>query len=177
MSKAAKICAICVNKSEDKKGTPDWLRIKKSTALTITMNAETETFDYISDIDPTTEIKGYAPTIDQDLAVLKSEPDYQWFFEQYKKRPVGEDAHYQFLLVYLMDEVGTGYYAVQQEAVLTFTDFNSTDGVINYNIAFCGTPVEGSATVSGDKYTFTPAAQPASVSTQTETNKASSSKL
>lgn len=173
MSKAAKICAICVNKAEDRKsGTPEWLRIKKSTALTITMNAETESFDYIADLDPTTEIKGYAPTIDQDLAVLPSEPDYQWFFEQYKKRPVGEDAHYDFLLIYLCDKQGSAYYAVKQEAVLTFTDFNSTDGVLDYNIGFCGTPEPGTATVSGDNYTFTAGAS--AVSTQSASTQSAS---
>ena len=40
MSKAAKICAICVN--TDTTGSSEtWLRIKKSTTLTISQNPET----------------------------------------------------------------------------------------------------------------------------------------
>ena len=37
---------------------PEWKQIKKSTDNTITMNAETQTFDYITDEAPTTEING-----------------------------------------------------------------------------------------------------------------------
>ena len=42
---------------------PEWKQIKKSTDNTITMNAETQTFDYITDESPTTEINRYAPSL------------------------------------------------------------------------------------------------------------------
>lgn len=156
MSKAAKICAICVNTATG--GTSEtWLRIKKSTTLTITQNPETETFDYIADETATTEIKQYNPSIDQDIAILPDEPDYMWFFEQYKKHPVGTDAHFDVLLTYLCDKQSDGvYYAVKQEAVISFTDFNSTDGTINVAITFCGSPIEGTTTVTGGTFSFSP---------------------
>ena len=156
MSKAAKICALFVNTS-DSKSIETWTRIKKSTQLTISQNPETEDYDYIADITKTTEIKAYAPTIDQDLAILPNEPDYSWFYEQYKNQPVGADAHHDFLTVYLLDgNNSAGYYAVKQEAVLSFTDYNAVDGVINYNIAFCGTPIKGTAKITEGTCTFTP---------------------
>lgn len=161
MSKAAKICAICVNTSPSD-SSETWLRIKKSTALTISQNPESETFDYISDETASNEIKQYNPTIDQDLAILPDEPDYKWFFEQYKKHPIGSDAHYKFLITYLCDKKTDGnYYGVKHEGILSFTDFNAVDGVINYNISFCGTPVKGSVAVSNGNFTFT-ADEPAS---------------
>lgn len=153
MSKAAKICALCVNTGEA--GAKQWLRVKKSTALTISMNPESETFDYIADEAPSNEIKQYAPAIDQDLAVLPGEPDYEWFFETYKKQETGTDAHHEFLTIYLCDKEGSAYYAETQDAILSFTDFNAVDGVLNYNISFCGTRTVGTATVNGDTYTFT----------------------
>lgn len=156
MSKAAKICALYVDKDKTGSST-DWLRICKSTTLTITMNPETEDFDYIADEVKTTEVKAYAPTIDQDLAILASEPDYQYFYELWKSRPVGEDAHKNFLVVMLNDKTGSNYYAFQQEAVVSFTDVNTTDGVINFEIAFCGTKIDGSATLSSNTATFTKA--------------------
>lgn len=157
MSKAAKICAICVN-TDETGSSETWLRIKKSTTLTISQNPETETFDYIADETATNEIKQYNPTIDQDIAILPEQPDYQWFFEQYKKHPIGEDAHYDVLLTYLCDKKSDNtYYAVKQEAVISFTDFNSTDGTINVSIAFCGTPIEGTTSVSNGTFTFSAA--------------------
>ena len=156
MSKAAKICALFVN-TADSGSSETWTRIKKSTQLTISQNPETEDYDYIADITKTTEIKAYAPTIDQDLAILPDEPDYDWFYNQYKNQPVGADPHHDFLTVYLLDGSNTsGYYAVKQEAVLSFTDYNAVDGVINYNIAFCGTPIKGTDKINEGTCTFTP---------------------
>ena len=162
MSKAAKICAICVNTSSND-SSETWLRIKKSTALTISQNPETEDFDYIADEQKSTEVKQYNPSIDQDLAILPNEPDYDWFFEQYKKHPIGSDAHYKFLITYLCDKQTEGtYYSVKQEGILSFTDFNAVDGVINYNISFCGTPVEGTTSISNGTFTFSAASSSSS---------------
>ena len=156
MSKAAKICALWVD-TDKTKSTPSWLRVKKATALTINMNPENEDFDYIADEVATSEVKAYAPAIEQDLAVLPGEPDYAWFYEQYKSRPVGSDAHHDFLVVYLQDgDNSSGYYSVKQEAVLSFNSFNAVDGLLSYNIAFCGTPVEGTSKVTEGVCTFTP---------------------
>ena len=157
MSKAAKILALCVNTAETS-STPTWLRVKKSTALTITQNAETEDFDYIADEVKTTEVKAYAPTIDQDLAILPSEPDYEFFYTMYKSLPTGADAHKDLLLIYLNDGNNeSGYYSVKTEAVVTFTDFNAVDGKLNFSISFCGSPVKGTTKVSSGTYTFTEA--------------------
>ena len=52
------------------KGTisvPDWTRIKKSTSLTISMNPETEDFDYISDEVDLEEIADYIVDNDEDF--------------------------------------------------------------------------------------------------------------
>lgn len=154
MSKAANLLALCVDTSSD--GTPTWLRVKKSTTLTVSMNAETEDFDYIADEVKSTEVKAYAPTIDQDLAILPSEPDYKFFYEMYKSLPTGDAAHKQFLLTYLQDKLSTGkYYATKNEGIVSFTDYNAVDGKLNFNISFCGTPVKGSVEVAQGVFTFT----------------------
>ena len=49
----------------------EWKQIKKSTDNTITMNAETQTFDYIDDEAPTTEINRYAPSLSQPITMYK----------------------------------------------------------------------------------------------------------
>ncbi len=50
---------------------PDWVRVKKATQLTLAMNPETEDYDYIADEVPTTELKRYKPSIDEDLTMYK----------------------------------------------------------------------------------------------------------
>ena len=47
--------------------TPAYKRLKKSTELTISMEAETEDYDYIADESPTTELTEYKPEIEQPL--------------------------------------------------------------------------------------------------------------
>ena len=155
MSKAANLVALCVDTSVSS-GTHNWMRIKKSTVLTITQNPETEDFDYIADETKTTEIKAYAPSIDQDLAILPNEPDYEFFYKMYKSHPVSKDAHRTFLTVYLADgDNSTGFYSEMQDAVVSFTDYNAVDGKINFTIRFCGTMTPGKTTVSDGTYTFT----------------------
>ena len=70
--------ALMLNKGTST--SPVWTRIKKSTELTISMNPETEENDYIADESPTTELKNYKPSIDQDLTMMKGEDDYEMMF-------------------------------------------------------------------------------------------------
>ena len=70
--------ALMLNKGAST--SPVWTRIKKSTELTISMNPETEENDYIADESPTTELKNYKPSIDQDLTMMKGEDDYEMMF-------------------------------------------------------------------------------------------------
>ena len=154
MSKAAKICAILVNTAES--GSENWVRIKKSTTLSVTMNPETETFDYIADEFASEELKSYKPSINQDLAVYKDEPDFAFFYNLYKKLPTGSDAHREFLLVYLLDgDASAGYYSQKIEGILSFSSFDAVAGTLNFDINLSGTPVSGKTKVSEGVFTFT----------------------
>lgn len=154
MSKVAKIVALFVDKSATE--TPSWQRVSKSTIYTETYNAETEDFDYIVDEQKTTEVKSYAPTLDQEVAILPTETDYEYFNGLRKTLPTGADAHKDFLRVYLNDGDNTlGYYSVKQDAVLTFNEYNAVDGKITFSVAFCGTPVPGTTIITAGVPTFT----------------------
>ena len=78
----------------------DWKQIKKSTDDTITMNAETQTFDYITDESPTTEINRYAPSLSQPITMYKGEPDYEFVFDKFFNQAVGAAAHSDILIVF-----------------------------------------------------------------------------
>ena len=155
MSKAANIMVLCIDSSTNDT-TPSWIRIKKATTLTKTMNPETEDFDYISDETKTTEVKAYAPTFNEDISILPTEPDYEYFYGLYKKEETGADAHHKILQIYVSDGDNTdGFYAEVSDSVISMTDYNTTDGKLNVNIALCGTKTVGTATKSEDVYTFT----------------------
>lgn len=155
MSKVANTVALFVDTSLTE--TPSYLRVSKSTIYTETYNAETEDFDYIVDEQKTTEVKAYAPTLDQEVAILPDEPDYEYFNDLRKTLPVGSSAHKNFLRVYINDGDNTlGYFSILQDSVLSFVEYNAVDGKITFNIAFCGNPIEGLSTITAGVPTFTP---------------------
>lgn len=157
MSKVSTTVALFVDQSTT--ATPDYLRVSKSTIYTEAYNAETEDFDYIVDLQKTTEVKSYAPTIEQEVAILPDEEDYEYFNGLRKTLPTGTAAHKKFLRVYINDGDNTaGYYSVLQDSVLSFNEYNAVDGKITFNIAFCGTPTTGTTIITAGVPAFTPTA-------------------
>lgn len=147
MSKVASTVALYVDSSTN--STPDYLRVSKSTIYTEAYNPETEDFDYIVDLQKTTEVKSYAPTLDQEVAILPDEEDYEYFNTLRKALPTGAAAHKKFLRIYINDGDNTaGYAGILQDAVLTFNEYNAVDGKITFSIAFCGTPVSALYTIT-----------------------------
>ncbi|MGO5053645.1 hypothetical protein ACTQ6A_14255 [Lachnospiraceae bacterium LCP25S3_G4] len=124
-------------------------RIKKSTSLTISMNPETETFDFIADESPSEELKTYKPTIDQDLAMYKEEEDYKLIWPYFYEQKTGSQAHVATMIVFMQEpESGGGYKAWETDSVLSVQDLNAVDGKLNFQLLFGGTTKKGSATVS-----------------------------
>ena len=88
------------------KGTselPEWVQIKKATEFTRAMNPQTEERDYIADEHPTTEVMDYKPSENLSITMYKGEPDFELFYDLYKKRAIGSEAQKEFLLVYIFD--------------------------------------------------------------------------
>lgn len=136
---------------------PVWTRIKKSTELTIAMNPETEEFDYISDPAPTTELKEYKPSIEQPLKMIEGEPDFQFFWEMFKARKVGNDAKKELMLVYMFDKSNEGteqapdyYYAAWKVmTTVTFDEMNCNDSQLQFTLGFGGDVADGYMHMSG----------------------------
>lgn len=134
-----------------------FLRVAKSTANTITMNGETETFDYIDAEKPSTELKQYSPSMDHDIAMYKGNPDYEWAFEKFYYGDVGDKAKGTVLVVFMDHPESAGVYkAFVSEATFTVTSMDAVTGVINMSIAFNGDPVFGVVSGSGTP-SFSPA--------------------
>ncbi len=140
-------------------GTPDWFRIKKSTALTITMNGEVVENDYIADESPTSELNKYAPAIDQDLTMIKGEPDYEFVFDKFFSMATGTEAHVDCMVVFMQEgDNETGFKSWKTNALLTITDMNAVDSKINFSLTFGGTTVKGTAKMVDGVPTFEEAA-------------------
>lgn len=135
---------------------PSWTRIKKSTQLTLSMNPETEEFDYIADENPTTELMKYKPAIDQDLTMYKEEADYQMVWPYFYEMRTGSDAHIECMVAFMQEgSPAAGYKAWKTDAVLSIQDLNAVESKLNFQILFGGTIAKGTATKSGDTITFT----------------------
>lgn len=138
------------------KSAPTWTRIKKSTELTISMNPETEDFDYIADENPTTELMKYKPTIDQDLTMYKEEEDYTMVWPYFYQMRTGSDAHIECMVVFMQEGDATkGYSAWKTDSVLSVQDLNAVESKLNFQIMFGGTMARGLATKTGDVISFT----------------------
>lgn len=151
------------------KGTstvPDWVQIKKATEFTRAMNPQTEERDYIADEHPTTEVMDYKPSENLSVTMYKGEPDFELFYDLYKKRAIGSDAQKEFLLVNIFDSVTAGsetyYYAEKTNASVTVEELNATGKSLSCNVYENGTPVKGYVVIENGVPTFTEGAMPSS---------------
>lgn len=147
--------ALFLDKSST--STPDWVRIKKSTAFDLNLNPETEEFDYIADEFPSSELKKYKPSLSQSLTMYKGEDDYELVFDKFYNLKTGSDAKAKVLIVFYQEEDDDGAWkAWQNEAVLSISDLNSVDSTITFDLNFGGTIERGKASIdsSTDKLEF-----------------------
>lgn len=139
--------------------SPEWVRIKKSTSLEISMNPETEDRDYIADVNATTEVMRYKPSLNQPITMYKGEDDYEFAFPRFFNMGTGTDAKCEVMVIFMQEsgehtlpaEVGadpvtvTAYKAWQNEATLSFASLNGVDSTITMDINFGGTIAKGVA--------------------------------
>lgn len=151
------------------KGTsavPSWVQIKKATEFTRAMNPQTEERDYIADEHPTTEVMDYKPSENLSVTMYKGEPDFELFYDFYKKRAIGSEAQKEFLLVNIFDsstvESTTYYYAEKTNASITVEELNATGKSLSCTVYENGTPVKGYVTIEDGVPTFTEGNMPSS---------------
>lgn len=151
------------------KGTsavPSWVQIKKATEFTRAMNPQTEERDYIADEHPTTEVMDYKPSENLSVTMYKGEPDFELFYDFYKKRAIGSEAQKEFLLVNIFDsstvESTTYYYAEKTNASITVEELNATGKSLSCTVHENGTPVKGYVTIEDGVPTFTEGDMPSS---------------
>ena len=149
---------IDVNKGEGE--SRKWVPIDLSTQFELDYGANTEDKSYICYKNDSTEVTSYAPELPQEIVLDNSNPLYKFMDEYLHSFPVGNDAKIPFLFV--RPDLTTGEATVGlmwEGATVTGDTLNTVDGVLSFNIALNGDPVEG--TVSGlgtEEVVFTPKA-------------------
>ena len=149
-----------------------YVRIKKSTAFTLSMNPVETEYDYIADEQPTTEVDQYKPSIDQDLTMFKGEEDYEMLWPYFYEMKTGSDAHTGCMLVFMQQPVDAegkdisltdaatevaGYRAWQTDAVISVQDLNAVDKKLDFKVLFGGTIKKGIAKIEDSTPVFTEA--------------------
>lgn len=131
-------------------------RIKKSTQLELTVEAETETQDFIADVSPTDMLRNYKVSIPQDLTMIKGEEDFEYIWEcYYNDVPGNVETTTKCMIAFMFDgDKTTGYKAWETDAKLLFESLNGVDSKINFTINFGGTIRKGLAKNADGTITF-----------------------
>lgn len=134
--------ALLVNKGTSDK--PEWVQIEKSTDNTITMNAETEDRDYIVDVNPTTILTKYKPSLSEPITLYKGNPDYEFFWSKFYNMDVGSSAVSEILVVFMNEEPVSGKFnAWKCSCACVCDNLNPVDSTLTFTINFNGTVAKG----------------------------------
>lgn len=136
-------------------GTAKYVPIDLSTEFDFTWNANEETYSYIKDANDSKEVTGYAPTMEQEIALESTNAMYKFLLPKFMAMPTGSDLVVPCLLV-MPDDTGRptkGY--LWKKATLTPNDLNTVDGKLVFNINFNGTATTGTCAVASGSITFT----------------------
>lgn len=149
---------IDVNKGAGE--TPKWVPIDLSTQFELSYGANTESKSYICYKNDSTEVTSYSPELPQEIVLDNTNPLYEFMDGYLHSFPVGSDAKIPFLFVRPAIETGAATVGLMWEgATITGDTLNTVDGVLSFNIALNGDPVEGTVTGIGtSEVTFTPKA-------------------
>ncbi|MCL2547105.1 MAG: hypothetical protein FWE06_07950 [Oscillospiraceae bacterium] len=124
----------------------EWARIGKSVEWTDSMNPQVDTFDYIEDSAPTSELAHYNPSTSMPLTAYVGDPVYDFVFDLYRTQAVGSNAVTQALRVYQQKQ-GNANVATLTDVLVTIDNYNIATGVITFTLAQRGTPTQGSAEI------------------------------
>lgn len=144
----------CLDTSEGS-GTAKYVPIDLSTEFEFDWNPNEETNSYIKDANDSTEVTGYAPQMEQEIALESDNPMYKYLMPKFMGMPTGSDLNVPCLLCFPDDTgaVTVGY--LWKDAQLSPQNLNTVDGKLVFNINFNGSVEKGTVKVSGSAITYT----------------------
>ena len=132
---------------------PEWKRIEKSTVFDLAFNPQSTTEDYIAYETPIEEISGYQPEIQQEIALYRGDPVYDYIEDLVYDLEVGDALRVPALLMFppKMDASGNLNGDIRawqvKEARLLLSNYNSVDGKVTFTIKLGGTYDRGTVSV------------------------------
>jgi hypothetical protein len=137
--------------------TFDWAQIDLSEIYEYALNPEETTKAYIKDRDDSTKIDRYAPTMDQEIELVRGNKCYDFMFKLFREKPTGVTAMVPALFVYPLEVDGdtTVPAEVYTEAVVSLSALNTQDGKLTFTIKMNGTATLGTVVVESGVPVFT----------------------
>ena len=130
-----------------------WKRIDKSTLMSISMNPQTETNEWIDSDIPEEEVTSNQPEIGQEIAIYQGNPIYDFLFAKFYDMPTGEECKVPFLQCF----GGTDKKAWRSIATIIFDSLDAVAGKLTFTIKLGGNVEKGTYTITEGAPTFTAA--------------------
>lgn len=122
--------------------------------MNLDYNAEEESEKYIHQDSATHMITGYAPASDVEQKCYKNEEIFEYIDAKRRARAVESDAETEVLDVFMYDKKAEGVYGAElNDAIVVISSFSGDS--IGYAVKRNGDPVQGYATITDGKVTFT----------------------
>ena len=128
-----------------------WKRIDKSTLMSISMNPQTETNEWIDSDIPEEEVTSNQPEIGQEIAIYQGNPIYDFLFAKFYDMPTGEECKVPFLQCF----GGTDKKAWRSIATIIFDSLDAVAGKLTFTIKLGGNVEKGTYTITEGTPTFT----------------------
>ena len=128
-----------------------WKRIDKSTLMSISMNPQTETNEWIDSDIPEEEVTSNQPEIGQEIAIYQGNPIYDFLFAKFYDMPTGEECKVPFLQCF----GGTDKKAWRSIATIIFDSLDAVAGKLTFTIKLGGNVEKGTYTITEGAPTFT----------------------
>lgn len=129
---------------------PVYKRIDKSTIFALAFNPQSESVNYISLASAVEEISSYQPELNQEIALYRGNPIYDFVEKFCINLPIGDDVKVPFLLAWPPAEDGSIAGWQVKDCRLLLTDYNSVDGKVTFTLNLGGDIDKGTVTVGTD---------------------------
>ena len=129
---------------------PVYKRIDKSTIFALAFNPQSESVNYISLASAVEEISSYQPELNQEIALYRGNPIYDFVEKFCINLPIGDDVKVPFLLAWPPAEDGSIAGWQVKDCRLLLTDYNSVDGKVTFTLNLGGDIDKGTVTVGVD---------------------------
>ena len=127
---------------------PVWKRIDKSTIFDLAFNPQSESVDYISLAGAVEEISSYQPELNQEIALYRGNPIYDFVESLCIGLPIGDDVKVPFLLAW-PPKADNGIDGWQvKDCRLLLSNYNSVDGKITFTLKLGGDIETGVITIA-----------------------------